>query len=69
MWYFIIRLVLLILIEGKKGSNKFLEEEKFIDLIVDNIEVVDMEIEDDLDSEKLEISEEVSVDDVKGSNV
>lgn len=50
------------------GSNKSSDEDKAVDPTVDNIEVADMDIEDDSDSEKSETSEEASVEDPKSSN-
>lgn len=49
-------------------EDKSLEEGKSIDPTVDNIEVADMDIEDDSDSEKSETSEETSAEDPKSSN-
>ena len=50
-------------------ADKSPEEDKAIDPTVDNIEVADMDIEDDSDSDKSETSEEASAsDDPKGSN-
>ena len=44
------------------------DEAKAVDPTVDNIEVADMDIEDDSDSEKSETSEEASAEDPKSSN-
>ena len=44
------------------------DEVKAVDPTVDNIEVADMDIEDDSDSEKSETSEEASAEDPKSSN-
>ena len=49
-------------------TDKSPEEDKPIDPTVDNIEVADMDIEDDSDSEKSETSEETSAEDPKSSN-
>ncbi|KAJ7365882.1 Regulation of nuclear pre-mRNA domain-containing protein 2 [Desmophyllum pertusum] len=54
--------------QAQQNNNKSPEEDKPIDPTVDNIEVADMDIEDDSDSEKSDTSEEASVEDPKSSN-